>query len=208
MVNLKCYHCQSENIVRNGKTNNGKQRYLWRGCGKNEPRSPPQYNGYSPEQREQILRAYQGTLQFARLDMPLQRIEKHRQRLAQGKKTNAGTIGNFGRAGRRTDFRTRWIMVVCPEKSSQAVDLDCLVQTRQVVACVIGDRSAAATCRKLWDKIPPEFHGGQLFSDFWRAYQLVLPQKQHTAVGKESGETAHVERWNRRAAATLGAIYS
>ncbi|MGI8639392.1 MAG: IS1/IS1595 family N-terminal zinc-binding domain-containing protein, partial [Pyrinomonadaceae bacterium] len=28
MIKLKCYHCQSENLVRNGKTNNGKQRYL------------------------------------------------------------------------------------------------------------------------------------------------------------------------------------
>jgi insertion element IS1 protein InsB len=24
----------------------------------------------------------------------------------------------------------------------------------------------------------------------------VIPQEQHTAVGKETGETAHVERWN------------
>jgi len=24
----------------------------------------------------------------------------------------------------------------------------------------------------------------------------VIPEEQHTAVGKETGETAHVERWN------------
>ncbi len=58
MVNLKCSHCQSENIVRNGKTNNGKQRYLCRSCGKNS-RDDPQPNGYPPAEREQILRAYQ-----------------------------------------------------------------------------------------------------------------------------------------------------
>ena len=58
MVNLKCYHCQSENIVRNGKTNNGKQRYLCNDCGKMS-RDNPQSNGYNPKEREQILAAYQ-----------------------------------------------------------------------------------------------------------------------------------------------------
>jgi len=28
------------------------------------------------------------------------------------------------------------------------------------------------------------------------AYQKVIPEEQHTAVGKETGETAQVERWN------------
>jgi hypothetical protein len=32
--------------------------------------------------------------------------------------------------------------------------------------------------------------------DFWTAYQGVIPSKQHRAVGKETGETAHMERLN------------
>ncbi len=58
MVKLKCYHCQSEKLVRNGKTNNGEQRYLCNDCGKMN-RDNPQPQGYPPEQREQILRAYE-----------------------------------------------------------------------------------------------------------------------------------------------------
>ena len=58
MVNLKCIHCQSENLVRNGKTNNGKQRYLCNDCGRMS-RENPQPNGYLSEAREQILAAYQ-----------------------------------------------------------------------------------------------------------------------------------------------------
>ncbi len=68
-------------------------------------------------------------------------------------------------------------------------------QTRQVVAFVIGDRSAA-TCQRLWEKIPAAFRQAHCFTDFWEAYQVVIPPEQHTAGGKESGETAHVERWN------------
>lgn len=76
-------------------------------------------------------------------------------------------------------------------------------QTRQVVACVIGDRSAA-TCRKLWAKIPAAFRAAHCFSDFWEAYQKVIPSEQHSAVGKESGATAHVERWNNTLRQRLG----
>ena len=68
-------------------------------------------------------------------------------------------------------------------------------QTRQVVAFAIGSRSEA-TCKRLWEKIPAAFRVGHCFTDFWAAYQLVIPPEQHPAVGKESGETAHVERWN------------
>jgi insertion element IS1 protein InsB len=32
--------------------------------------------------------------------------------------------------------------------------------------------------------------------DFWAAYSAVIPDEQHLAVGKETGETAHIERWN------------
>ena len=68
-------------------------------------------------------------------------------------------------------------------------------QTRQVVAYATGDRSAK-TCQKLWERIPAAFRTGHCFTDFWEAYQKVLPDEQHTACGKETGQTAHVERWN------------
>ncbi len=29
-----------------------------------------------------------------------------------------------------------------------------------------------------------------------KVYASVIPEEQHTAVGKQTGETAHVERWN------------
>lgn len=75
--------------------------------------------------------------------------------------------------------------------------------TRQVVAYVIGDRSEA-TCRKLWERIPAAYRAAHCFSDFWDAYQVVIPPEQHTAVGKESGETAHIERWNNTLRQRLG----
>lgn len=76
-------------------------------------------------------------------------------------------------------------------------------KTRQVIAYVIGDRSEA-TCRKLWESVPEAYSAGHCYTDFWSAYQAVIPKKHHTAVGKETGETAHVERWNNTRRQRLG----
>jgi IS1 family transposase len=67
-------------------------------------------------------------------------------------------------------------------------------KTRQVVASALGDRSKK-TCQRLWKAIPDNYRQGHCCTDFWAAYRAVIPEEQHTAVGKETGETAHVERW-------------
>ncbi|MCA1604090.1 MAG: IS1 family transposase, partial [Acidobacteria bacterium] len=67
--------------------------------------------------------------------------------------------------------------------------------TRQVVAYSIGDRSERS-CRQLWERIPEPYRQGHCYTDFWEAYRNVIPEGQHTPCGKESGLTAHVERWN------------
>jgi hypothetical protein len=50
----------------------------------------------------------------------------------------------------------------------------------------------------------PRARAGHCFSDFREAYQLVIPAQQHTAAGKETGFTAHVERWNNTLRQRLG----
>ena len=68
-------------------------------------------------------------------------------------------------------------------------------RTRQIVAHVIGDRSEK-TCRKLWNLIPQEYQGCRSYSDLWDAYKKVFPKETHRSVGKETGQTSHMERWN------------
>jgi insertion element IS1 protein InsB len=59
----------------------------------------------------------------------------------------------------------------------------------------MGDRSEA-TCRLLWERVPAHYQGGRVYTDFWDAYQRVVPSEHHQAVGKASGQTSHIERWN------------
>ena len=67
-------------------------------------------------------------------------------------------------------------------------------RTRQIVAFVLGDRSEQS-CRRLWDKVPRAYRRCHSYSDFWKAYQEVLPKETHFAVGKGSGQLSHMERW-------------
>jgi IS1 family transposase len=68
-------------------------------------------------------------------------------------------------------------------------------KTRQVIAYVLGDRSKR-TCQKLWESIPSAYCKRHCFTDFWAAYSAIIPDEQHTAVGKETGETTNVKCWN------------
>lgn len=54
---LRCQHCQSERLVRNGLAPDGRQRYLCRDCSQRSLEQPRPL-AYSAEEREQILRAY------------------------------------------------------------------------------------------------------------------------------------------------------
>jgi IS1 family transposase len=77
--------------------------------------------------------------------------------------------------------------------------------TRQVVGYAVGDRSEA-TCRRLWRSIPRAYRRGICYTDFWQAYQQVVPPRQHRAVGKDTGETAHIERLNNTLRQRLGRL--
>lgn len=67
---------------------------------------------------------------------------------------------------------------------------------RQIIGMHIGKRSKE-DAQKLWESIPSFFHEQVgFFSDYWQAYQAVFEPKSHFPVGKDSGLTAYIERFN------------
>ena len=69
-------------------------------------------------------------------------------------------------------------------------------QTRRIVGLAFGERSAE-TCQTLWQSLPPDYRKRAIcYTDFWAAYQAVLPAKRHRRVGKQTGQTAPIERFN------------
>ncbi len=63
------------------------------------------------------------------------------------------------------------------------------------MAYYVGDRSDES-CRQLWLRVPESYKQCCTYSDFWGAYERVINTGKHQSVGKETGQTAHVERWN------------
>ena len=73
-----------------------------------------------------------------------------------------------------------------------AIDRD----TREIIGCYIGDRTRASA-RRLWATIPAVYRQCAVaYTDFWDSYKKVIPRNRHRAVGKESGQTSHIERLN------------
>jgi IS1 family transposase len=74
-----------------------------------------------------------------------------------------------------------------------AIDAD----SREIVGVFVGDCSRQSAT-KLWQSLPPVYHQcGICYTDFWEAYEQVLPSKRHRAVGKETGKTScYIERFN------------
>jgi IS1 family transposase len=76
---------------------------------------------------------------------------------------------------------------------------------RQVVGYALGDRSKQ-TCLCLWQALPSASRKGHCITDFWGAYQAVLPDEQHKAMSKETGETARARALEQHTVPTLGSL--
>ena len=95
----------------------------------------------------------------------------------------------------RIELDEVWSFVRRKKKGQAWVWIAVSYQSRQVLAMVVGDRSAK-TCWKLWNKIPDGYKALMAYTDFWQAYQQVVPDEQHVACDKGTGLTNTIERFN------------
>lgn len=67
---------------------------------------------------------------------------------------------------------------------------------RQIIAFHVGGRSGK-DAQLFYEKIPAVFKEiSGFFSDYWQAYGSVFESENHFGVGKDSGLTAYIERFN------------
>jgi len=70
------------------------------------------------------------------------------------------------------------------------------VETREMVGVYVGDRSCKGA-QGLWDALPAVYRQCAVaYTDFWSTYDEIFPSKGHQRVGKDSGKTSHIERFN------------
>jgi IS1 family transposase len=69
-------------------------------------------------------------------------------------------------------------------------------ETREIIGVYSGDRSEEKA-KQLWNSLPPVYRQGAVcYTDFWQAYAFIFPSLRHQPVGKDSGKTNHIERFN------------
>ena len=195
LITYACRACGSTNIVKNGTNKCGNAQYHCKDCGVYRVLQPE--TRYAPEEKATILRACTERISLR----GLQRVfGVHRQ-----------TVSRW--LVEQTVQMPLLVETLLPVQADDVLELDevwtfvgnkatgerwlwtaLCRRTRQIVAFFIGTHEASA-CQQLWQRVPFEYATCATRSDGWRAYQAVLPPEQHRSVGKESGETAHQERW-------------
>ncbi|MFN9861144.1 MAG: IS1 family transposase [Pseudanabaena sp.] len=193
----ECPYCKSKRVIKNGTTRHGKQNHKCKECHRqfvSNPRNQP-----IPEATKQLVEK----LLLER--MSLRAITRV-----------AGVSLQWVQSYVNSKSRTveQQVKVIPKKKSRLTIECDelwsfvgnkkykvwvCLAidrDTREIVGVYIGNRDQDAA-RELWLSLPSVYcQCAVCYTDFWQAYCCVLPQKRHRAVGKESGQTNHMERFN------------
>lgn len=190
----KCRVCGSENIVKNGTNKIGNAQYHCKDCGAYRVLEPQKTDNV--QRQAPVLRAYRERASLRGLERIFGIARQQVIGWIEDELKRLPTLLDSLLPKRRGDILELdelWAFVYQRDNERWLWTALCR-RTRQIVAFVIGDRSAA-TCRRLWVAIPPEYRRCRTYTDFWRAYQAVLPERNHHPVGKETGQTAHQERW-------------
>jgi len=194
MIGRRCRRCGSTDLRKNGRTASGQQKMQCKEC--NFYSTLDSQQGQRDEQRQQVARLalerlsqraiarVTGLSRMTIADLlhpkPLPAIAETIRPLPERPILEIDELWSF------VDNKGQeiWIWIALER------------QTRRVVGLAFGDRSAE-TCRQLWQSLPADYRKRAVcYTDFWAAYQAVLPAKRHHAVGKDTGQTAHIERFN------------
>ena len=193
-ITYTCRKCGSVNIIKNGTNKCGNPQYHCKDCGAYQVLQPKRH--HAPRDQATILRAYK---ERASLRGLTRIFGVARQTVARWLQAHVATVPDvkatlcLPQGDDVLELDELWSFVWKKSRKRWLWTAMCR-RTRQIVAFVIGDRSAQ-TCRHLWNKIPKAYKHSLTFSDFWEAYQSVFSKTTHRCVGKETGETAHMERW-------------
>jgi insertion element IS1 protein InsB len=201
MNNLHCPQCRLSHIKKNGHTHYGKQNYQCLECGRQFVNHSQRIDAQTRDRIKKLLlerlslrgicRVMNVSLQWllpfiAQLyqelpdDLYGQPSSPHcRIRLL---RLQAEVDEMWSFVGKKVNKQWVWI----------AID----VESRQVLAFYVGDRSRKSA-RKLWQRIPKRYRqAAKFYTDDWEAYKGVLPKRRHEVCAKGSGQTNIIERFN------------
>ena len=194
---LQCPTCASNDLNKNGMTRHGNQNYKCRDCGRQFVENP-KWSRIGEDAKSLIDRMLLEKMPLAGIARSLQISESWLQQYVN---TYYATVPQSvqvqPKPRRRLTVQMDELWSFVDDKGSEKwVWLALDVETREIVGCYIGDRSGESA-KALWRTLPAVYRQCAVcYGDFWVSYPVALPSQRHQAVGKESGLTSYLERFN------------
>jgi insertion element IS1 protein InsB len=192
-----CPACGSRHLIKNGSVHNGKSKHQCKNCGRQFVVNSTKTT-VSSETKQLIDRlllervSLRGISRVAQVSWSWLQ-DYVNQGLARIPRQIEVSIKSPGRLTIECD--ELWSFVNS-KKNDVYVWLAIDRNSRKIVGCFVGDRTRKSA-RQLWASLPIVYQKCAVtYTDFWQAYNTVIPYKRHRAVGKESGQTNHIERLN------------
>ena len=205
-ITVKCKRCGSDDLVKNGPSKLGKQRYRCMNCDTFGTINEEDYKTKS-ELKQTIMKATSEKSSLRGLSRIFNVSRNTISEWRLDRWFNLPKLETTLIPFRKDDileFDELWSFVYSKDEK-EWIWLCLSRRTRQIIASHIGDRSAES-CKALWNKIPKDYKKCKSYSDFYEVYQAVLPKRTHKMVGKDSGETNHIERFNNTLRQRIGRL--
>ena len=195
--NLTCPECESNRISKNGKIHNGKQNYRCQVCGRQFIKNPTKK--YITEATKNLIdRLLLEKIPLAGIARATNVSEKWLQDYVNAKYDKVPKEIKVSKKpqGKLTIQCDEAWSFVGKKNHKQWIWLALDVTTREIVGFYLGDRSETGA-QGLWNSLPGVYRQCAFaYTDFWGAYSKVFPSSRHQSVGKETGLTSYIERFN------------
>ena len=192
-----CPSCGSHQTIKNGSTHNGKPKRQCKDCGRQFVINPNNKT-ISPETKQLIDKllleriSLRGIARVTGISWSWLQNYVNNKLAAVPRQIR---VSEKPKGKLTIECDEMWSFVFC-KKIKVYIWLAIDRSTREIIGCYLGDRSRKSA-RKLWGSLPGVYRQCAVaYTDFWDSYKTVIPPQRHRAVGKESGQTNHIERLN------------
>jgi insertion element IS1 protein InsB len=196
MSTLTCPSCGSQKVVKNGRIHNGKQNHQCTACDRQFVEAPQQKR-IDPHTKAFIDKLLLEKLPLAAIARVCDVSESWLQQYVNHKYAAVPkTVNVSSKKGHLTIECDEMWSFVQDKGNKQWIWLALDVATGEIVGVYVGERSEQ-DARQLWNSLPGVYRQCAVaYTDFWDAYGCVFPSERHNAVGKETGKTSYIERFN------------
>ena len=192
-----CPDCGSNSCVKNGSIHNGKPKNKCNNCLRQFVDNP-QNASISVETKELIDKLLLEKIPLAGIVRATGVSERWLQNYVNKKYENVPQQVEVQDKpkGRLTIECDEMWSFVGNKGNKQWIWLALDVDSKEIVGLYVGSRDKQGA-QGLWDSLSPVYRQCAVaYTDFWEAYAAIFPTKRHRAVGKETGKTNHIERFN------------